>query len=283
MIVDAFAKVNLSLGVRPRDDSGYHPIRSLAQSIAWPDRLTLDFADEDTFTFTDSEYIAAESDNLSWRAVAAVRDELAVGSPLALDLEKRIPLAAGLGGGSADAAAGLVAASRLLHAPPDAAPRLAPGLGSDVPFCLVGGMAWMEGRGERVFPIPIETDYALAVAVPMALRLRSVEVYRRWDDLDGPMGAPVGEHHLPPSLRSFGPLGNDLLPAALDLRPELGDWMADMASRWGRPVLMTGSGSGVFGFFVDAEEAADAVSRVEHAVVWAGEPVPWGTRIVVDE
>jgi 4-diphosphocytidyl-2-C-methyl-D-erythritol kinase len=283
MIVDGFAKVNLSLGVRPRDDSGYHPIRSLAQSIEWPDRLALDFADEDTFTIAGSEDIAAESDNLAWRAVAAVRDELAVRRPLALDLEKRIPLAAGLGGGSADAAAGLVAAARLLDAPPDAARRLAPGLGSDVPFCLVGGMAWMEGRGERVSAIPIETDYALAVAVPVALRLRSDEVYRRWDDLDGPMGASVGGHHLPPSLRSFGPLGNDLLPAALDLRPELGDWMADMASRWGRPVLMTGSGSGVFGFFVDAEEAADAVLRVKHALVWAGEPVPSGTRIAVDE
>jgi 4-diphosphocytidyl-2-C-methyl-D-erythritol kinase len=108
MIVDGFAKVNLSLRVRSRDASGYHQIRSLAQSIAWSDRVSLDVAEgEDRFTI-DGDLLADET-NLAWRAVVAVRSDAGQRRPLALHLVKHIALAAGLGGGSADAALGLVA------------------------------------------------------------------------------------------------------------------------------------------------------------------------------
>lgn len=279
MIVDGFAKVNLSLRVRARDSSGYHQIRSLAQSIGWSDRVSLGFAeDEDRFT-VDGD-LPAEETNLAWRAVAAVRSDAGLRRPVDLHLVKRIALAAGLGGGSADAAAGLVAASRLLGSAPDVAARLAPALGSDVPFCLVGGAAWMEGRGETVTAVGVEPDFSVAVAVP-PFELSTAAVYRRWDELDGPGGVAIEGRRLPPSLRGFEPLGNDLLPAALDLRPELGDWMAALAARWERTVLLTGSGPAVFAFFADVDEASGAAAAVDGArAVWAGRAVAAGTRVI---
>ncbi|MEK7252168.1 MAG: 4-(cytidine 5'-diphospho)-2-C-methyl-D-erythritol kinase [Actinomycetota bacterium] len=279
MIVEGFAKVNLSLRVRPRDTSGYHPIRSLVQSIGWADRVTLGFAhDEDGFT-VDGD-LPAEEDNLAWRAVNAVRRDAGSRRPVLLHLEKRIAVAAGLGGGSADAAAGLVAASRLLQSAPEAATRLAPELGSDVAFCLVGGTAWMEGRGEVVTGVPIETDYAVAVMVP-PFELSTAEVYRRWDEMDGPAGVGVEGRSLPPSLREYAPFANDLVPAALDLNPHLGEWKKDLGRAWGRPALLSGSGPAVFGFFSDEEEANAAIAVVEGARgLWAGVPVSFGTRLV---
>ncbi len=196
-----------------------------------------------------------------------------------LHLEKRIAVAAGLGGGSADAAAGLVAAVRLLGGPTDLAARLAPDLGSDVPFCLVGGTAWMEGRGEAITSVPLHTDYALAVAVPR-FELPTAAVYRRWDELGEPVAPALEARHLPPALRDVDELGNDLLLAARDLRPALGDWMAELGAVWQRPVLLTGSGPACFAFFADEDEANSASRAVRDArAVWAGAPSPVGVRV----
>jgi 4-diphosphocytidyl-2-C-methyl-D-erythritol kinase len=264
--------------VRRRDDSGYHPLRSLVQSVGWADRLTLEIADDDAFTI-DGDLLVAE-DNLAWRAVEAVRHDAAVRTRCSLHLHKQIAVAAGLGGGSADAAAGLVAATGLLRSRAGTAARLAPDLGSDVPFCLVGGTAWMEGRGEVVTPVPFRPDYALAVAVP-PFEVPTASVYHRWDALEEPSGVPVDPRHIPPSLRGFEDLANDLLPAVLDLHPALGDWMLDLSRRWGRPVLLTGSGPACFGFFSDEDEAQSAVASVQGArAVWAGMPVSHGVRVV---
>jgi len=280
VIVEAFAKVNLFLAVRTRDTTGYHPIRSLMQSIGWSDTLSLDWAHEDRFTLGGTAHLAADMDNLAWRAVVAVRDDTVSRRPMALDLIKRIPEAAGLGGGSADAAGGLIASSRLHGVPAGATDRLAPDLGSDVPFCLVGGTAWVEGRGELVTPVPLVAGYTLAVVVP-PIELSTPAVYRRWDELGGPTGTGIGDRRLPPSLRDLGPLSNDLLPAATSLYPQLGDWIADLVGRWERPVLLTGSGAGLFGFFVDADEAAEAAASVPGARgAWAGAPETTGWRVV---
>jgi 4-diphosphocytidyl-2-C-methyl-D-erythritol kinase len=277
VIVSAFAKVNLSLRVRPRDAAGYHPVRSLVQSIAWADRLTMEPADEDDFAITGD--LPAEEDNLAWQAATAVRRAIGVRRALRLQLEKHIAVAAGLGGGSADAAAGLVAATGVLRGPAELPSLLAPGLGSDVPFCLVGGTAWMEGRGEVITAVPLRPDYALAVAVP-PFELSTAAVYRRWDQLDGPVGPAVGGRSLPPSLRSFEELGNDLLPAATSLHSDLADWMSDLAERWERPVQLTGSGPACFGFFADDTEATEALRTVTGArAMWSGVPMAVGVRV----
>jgi len=276
MRAEAFAKVNLSLRVGARDASGKHPLRSLVQSIDWADRIDLDAAPADSFAVTGLPAPADES-NLAWRAVEAVRAASARPGPAALILEKRIPLAAGLGGGSADAAASLVLAAAMFGvSDPD---RLAPGLGADVPFCLLGGSAWMEGYGERLTPLPPVAGFWLAVAVP-PFEVSTGAAYARWDDLDGPGGPAVAGRDLPPELRPFEPLANDLVPAALSLVPGLGDWAADLRRLWGRSVLMSGSGPAHFAFFPTASEAGAAAGAVAGARgARACRPVPQGWQV----
>ncbi len=199
--------------------------------------------------------------NLAWRAVAAVREALGEERPLHLRLDKQIPVAAGLGGGSADAAAALHLAARLLRAPAGLVDELAPTLGSDVPFCVVGGTARVSGRGDVVERLGFVGGYGLGLVVP-PVELATPAVYRRWDELGGPLGEPFPERALPPVLRPHAPLANDLYPAAASLAPALDEWRGELQSAWARPVLMSGSGPTLMGFFLDAEEAEAALGDV---------------------
>ena len=119
----------------------------------------------------------------------------------------------------------------------------------------------MEGYGERITAVDAVRDCAVAVVVP-PFELSTPEVYRSWDRMDGPKGPGVEGRNLPPALREFGPLRNDLTPAAIAVEPELGDWIADLADRWARPVCLSGSGPALFGYFTDVDEATSAAAEV---------------------
>jgi 4-diphosphocytidyl-2-C-methyl-D-erythritol kinase len=256
---EAPAKLNFDLRVAPPDRNGMHPLRSLIQTIEWFDLLTIEVGDEDALHIRGAD-LPDDRENLVWKAA----DGLGVDNrpPLDVVLEKRIPEAAGLGGGSSDAAAILQAVGRdLLGLPEARVQQVAASVGADVAYFLSGGTAWMEGYGEKVTRLAQVSDFAVAVAVP-EFDLATPEVYRRWDELEGPTGPVVEGRDLPPSLRRFGDLRNDLTPAAIDLRPELADWISDLAGRWERPVLMSGSGPSCFAFFLDLGEAGEAAATV---------------------
>jgi 4-diphosphocytidyl-2-C-methyl-D-erythritol kinase len=253
---DAFAKVNLGLIVSGAGPDGYHPLRSLVQSVSWADRVELAASEEDVFTVAGMEQ---SDDNLAWRAIDVVRAATNRRNPVALHLEKQIAVAAGLGGGSADAAATLALAADLYGLPSERRRDSALNLGADVPFCLIGGLAILEGRGERIRQEPLAEGFALGIVVPN-FELSTRAVYRQWDEAGEPAGAPFPASQLPPSLRGYQPLRNDLQPAAESLVPELADRRADLAHRWGRPVAMSGSGPALFGFFVDEDEARAAIA-----------------------
>ncbi len=257
----AYAKVNLSLRVRSPRADGLHPLSGLFSSISFHDELIVDTAVEDRFTASGGVAMPDGSDNLAWRAATAMREEVGAVTPLAIELRKRIPSAAGLGGGSADAAAALAATARLFAAPPEVAARLAPGLGSDVPFCLVGGCALVEGIGDVVAPLEPLSGFALAVVVP-PVEVATPSVYDAWDRLGGPAGPAIEGAALPPVLRGHGPLRNDLTPAAIDIAPAIAEWRAELESAWGRPVALSGSGPALFGYFLDAAEAEDALGAI---------------------
>jgi len=138
---------------------------------------------------------------------------------------------------------------------------LAPALGSDVPFCIVGGTARVSGHGEVVTTLDALDGFSLAVVVP-PIELATPAVFRRWDELDEPTGLDIPGRDLPPALREEAPLRNDLYPAAAAIAPVIDDWRADLAAAWGRPVLMSGSGPSLYGFFVDKEEATAAVAGI---------------------
>lgn len=255
------AKLNLSLLVEPPLPSGYHPIRSLAQTVDWFDLVRVaEGQGEDSLEVSGA--VIDTEENLVARAVEAMRDLHPV-PPLSIALEKHLPVAAGLGGGSSDAAAALRAVEELSGADPSLADEVAPRLGSDVPLFLVGGSVEVGGTGERVERLSPLGGFALAIVVP-DLQLATADVYRRWDTLEGPEGDEVPEVYLPPSLRGLVPMRNDLLPAALDLVPELGDFMGDVRSIWGAAVCLTGSGGACFGYFPTVDEAMEAAASASH-------------------
>lgn len=255
------AKLNLSLRVGARDGSGFHPLHSLVQTIEWYDEVTVTTAEEDQLRVEGAE-LPEGGGNLAWKAVEVWRRSTGSNRPrLAVSLSKRLPVAAGLGGGSSDAAAVLAALADLSGGDHAVLPELAAAVGSDVPFLLRGGTALMEGRGERLTPRPPLSGFAVAVAVP-PFELVTAEVYAVWDQLEGPEGPSLDGRVLPPALRHEAPLVNDLTPAARRLRPELGDWMDELARRWERRVAMSGSGPACFAFFTDLDEAAGAAADV---------------------
>lgn len=212
----ARAKLTLSLRVTGVRSDGYHLIDSEMVTLDLADRLH--FAEGEGLTVTGlgaGGAVPAGPQNLVRRALDAV------GRTAAVRLEKRIPTGGGLGGGSADAAAVLrwAGVSDL---------RTAVRLGADVPFCLAGGRARVRGVGEILEPLPFDEvagrPYTLLVP---PLHVSTVEVYRAWDRL----GGPVGEH------------GNDLEPAALAVAPELAEWRERLARATGQTPCLAGSGA----------------------------------------
>ena len=262
VVWEAPAKVNLSLELRPPDRSGYHPLRSLCQTIERLDLLTVGEGEDERLQIDGADLSTGE-DNLVWRAIRCL-----VGRPdrprLDLHLDKQIPAAAGLGGGSADAAAALLGAAGVYGRSRDEAEGCAEQVGADVPYFLVGGSMWMEGHGEILTEVEPLAGFCVAVAVP-DIAIPTSDAYSRWDALGGPVGPELDGPDLPPTLRSYAPLRNDLTPAAISLQPDLGDWSSELGRHWGRPVAMTGSGSAFFAFFADIDEAAHACEAVADA------------------
>lgn len=272
---EAPAKVNLSLLVHPPDAGGMHPLDSIVQTVDWLDHLVLAGGEsEDSLTIEGLEIDAEE--NLVLAASRLVRETTHF-SPVHHILEKAIPAGAGLGGGGSDAAATLQSHVDRGRISPQQAHALAPKLGADVRLFLEGGSQRVRGHGEKLTELAPLRGFAMLVVVP-EFRLSTVEVYRRWDRLEGPEGEAFTEAALPPDLRDGMPMRNDLLPAALDVEPLLGDFMADLRHVLGADVGLTGSGSACFAYFTDVDEAASAGASAERIgdVIRVVEPRPVG-------
>jgi 4-diphosphocytidyl-2-C-methyl-D-erythritol kinase len=253
------AKVNLVLQVGPRRPSGLHEVCSLMASIDLADTVSVGLADHDEVVCRP----ALEDPNLASAAVGAFREAVAGElPPLRVEIVKRIPVAAGLGGGSADAAATLRAANRLAGTPLDGAElrRVAATLGSDVPSQIEPRHALVTGTGERVEPLALAAMVLLIV--PAAEGLSTAAVYEEADRI----GA-TRERLGPDRVRELAalPLGqlaaameNDLEAAAVALRPELVHVREALLRRSALAARVTGSGPTVFGVYADrgAAEAA---------------------------
>jgi 4-diphosphocytidyl-2-C-methyl-D-erythritol kinase len=213
--------------------------------------------------------VPADSTNLAARAAHAIVPE---GTDLAISIEKAIPAGAGLGGGSADAAAVLRLLRDAGHAAADRVEEVAAKLGSDIPVCVHGGAAWMKGRGEVVEPLELGAPVDLVIAVP-PFGCSTPAVYRAWDDMQGPSGrwsapAPAAVSHLLPAL------GNDLEPAALAVEPRLAGVQSLVEAACGAPAVLAGSGSSWFAVVDGPDAAAAAAERLQGdplvAHAWAG-------------
>ncbi|GAA1933881.1 4-(cytidine 5'-diphospho)-2-C-methyl-D-erythritol kinase [Nocardioides hwasunensis] len=282
LTVRAPAKINLHLGVGRVRDDGFHPLDTVYQALSIYDDLSVGSAAEVRLSISVADYIDRAGvpdgeDNLVSRAVAAMARHHGRELPVDLVLDKSIPLAGGMAGGSADAAAALLAVDRWhdLRTSDDALLALAAGLGSDVPFSLVGGTARGVGRGEVVVPVE-DTGAWWWVAVPSTEGLSTPTVYRHFDTMrpDAPE-VPASAEPLLEALASGEPvrlaraLHNDLQEPAIDLRPELGDLIVRGEAEGALRGIVSGSGPTVV-FLCDSADGATATGR---ALAGAGHDV----------
>jgi len=230
-VYESPAKLNLALLVEPPREDGLHLIQSLVQTIEWVDRLEVEESEEDNLVIEGADL--DPDDNLVIRALRAVREKGFV-PPLDLRLSKDIPIGAGLGGGSSNAATMLVAAAEAGRLPSSVPEGLAPSLGADVALFLTGGTMLITGVGEEIESLRPLSGFAVAVVVP-PFEISTKDAYRRWDEMEGPMGESIEPRLLPPGLREGIPIRNDLTVAAWELEPTLADFMADLRARWGGP------------------------------------------------
>jgi 4-diphosphocytidyl-2-C-methyl-D-erythritol kinase len=256
------AKLNLCLYVGPRRDDGLHEIRSLFEPLELADELRITEASADEVI---SEGI--EGSDLTATALAALREYGWDGPPLRIEVRKRVPVAAGLGGGSADAAAVL----RLARGEIEGLRAIAAGIGADVPSQLQPRPCLVAGAGEVIEPAPPPAEHGV-VLIPQPQGLATSEVYAEADRL----GTPRGESELEAIRRGLrdavdeggSPLDyrehlvNELQPAAISLRPEIEMALGALAEAGAAHAMVTGSGPTVFGLFPTAEEAAEAAARL---------------------
>jgi 4-diphosphocytidyl-2-C-methyl-D-erythritol kinase len=266
LTIHAPAKVNLTLEVIRRRPDGFHDICSVMQAISLADELSLTPAG-DLHLECDRPDLAGP-DNLVWRAADLLRRVTGTRKGAAMLLRKNIPVAAGLGGGSSDAAAALQGLSALwqLHLSPSHLQELAAQLGSDVPFFLAGGVALAEGRGERLTALPpLPLCWLVLVKPPIGISAGAAYAAlspadfsdgsrtRRW------LADATAHHTLPPPFNALEPAALRVAPAADTARKALLAAGADHA-------LMSGSGSAFFSL----TEAPDAARRIFERVREAG-------------
>ncbi len=259
-------KVNLSLFVgAPRAD-GLHPLVSVVQAVTLADELTMMPAETDEVVCP-----GIEGPNLAAAALAAFRAATGWAEPQSITIAKRIPVAAGMGGGSADAAAVLRLAARAAGGVDDARlHELAVDLGADVPSLLFPGRVVMTGAGEHVDRLPDPDPFGLLI-VPSPHTLSTPAVYREFDRLGGARSTEELATRAGEARAGATPPVNDLEPAARALCPAI-DPVLDAVRAAGATVAMvSGSGPTVFGLFDDPEAARAAAASVPGAI--AAEPV----------
>ncbi|MHB9054510.1 MAG: 4-(cytidine 5'-diphospho)-2-C-methyl-D-erythritol kinase [Thermoleophilia bacterium] len=291
--VFAPAKINLCLIVGPRRHDGFHPICSLMEKIKLFDTLqTMPEAEGTGIRLTGSGLPLgiASGENIVMRAARALEREAGRKLDVGIELRKEIPVAAGLGGGSSDAAAilKLLVFHLDLDVPPERLAALALSLGADVPFFLAPGPQLAGGIGEELEPLAGLPDYALVLVKPAA-SLSTAAVYEAFDRQAGGVhdfdarcrrirekigalataGAAAGPEAL------VGLMENDLEPAAAELFPELGAIKQQIMETGALAARMSGSGSSLFGIFPDLRAARAAAGALAESCpqVWAVEPL----------
>jgi len=276
MDVKARAKLNLTLDVLGKRPDGYHDLRMLMQTIDLADELTLEENDSGSLTVRNTlTFLPTGEKNLA--AAAALRFWEALGMErrgLSISIRKQIPVCAGMGGGSSDAAAVLRALNQAAGGPfsLEKLAEIGGAVGSDVPYCVLGGTALAEGRGERLTPLtPLPPCWA--VVCKPEFSVSTPELFARIDtarprcrpDTDGALAA-LAAGDLGGVARRMYNVFEDALPGRC--RARVNDLKAALIDRGALGAVMTGTGSAVFGLFADRETAGEAF---EHVREYAGE------------
>jgi 4-diphosphocytidyl-2-C-methyl-D-erythritol kinase len=279
----AFAKVNYALDVLGLRADGYHEISTVLQSISLADEVELRRAAGGFALTLEPAEIGPPEQNTAYVAWRLLQRLTGGELPVEVTLRKRIPARAGLGGGSADAAAVLVGLNEIfgLGLQVDELREIGAGIGADVPFCISGGTALGEGVGEILTPLPAPQAHRLVIAKPLR-SAATAGIYRAYDE-----AKTEGTHSVGPvvsALRSrsvtdlASAVGNDLAPVTRDFVPEVAALERTLLASGALGASMSGSGTAVYGIFGDEETAGGAKDAVDAPFVGVYEPVSRGVE-----
>lgn len=257
----ALAKINLGLDVVRKREDGYHEVRMIMQTIRLYDQIRLTITEKPgIFVKTNLFYLPVNEDNLVYKSAKILKDEFGIKKGIAIDLKKFIPVAAGMAGGSSDAAAVLVGMNRLfsLGLSKEELMKRGVGIGADVPYCIMRGTALAEGIGEILTPLPPMQGCHVLIAKP-GIHVSTKFVYsalkanelKEHPDIDGQIKAlEAGD------LRQLAQkMGNVLETVTMPEYPVIGEIKKVMMAGGAIGAMMSGSGPTVFGLFEDEKKA----------------------------
>lgn len=264
----AHGKINLGLDVIGERPDGYHEVKMIMQTVEVCDSLEFEAIEEDDIQLSsDSSFLPLDGDNLICRACRLMKDEYGIKQGVRIKLEKCIPVAAGMAGGSADAAAALVAMNEIfaLGLSQDRLMELGVRLGADVPYCIMKGTALSEGIGEKLTKLAPMPDCYILIAKP-GISVSTKEAYD---------GLVLDEHTIHPDIDGMvkaietddlkgitDRMGNVLEAVTADRHEEIDILKSVMKDRGALNAMMTGSGPTVFGIYDDRTAAMDTVRYI---------------------
>lgn len=268
IVCKAMAKVNLGLDVLRRRQDGYHEVRMIMQSVDLYDVLTFEKTEAAGIVIrTNKKNIPTDQRNLIYKAADLLMRKYSITDGLCVTLEKRIPMAAGMAGGSTDAAAVFVAINELfsLHMTQESMCELAVTIGADVPYCIVGGTVLAEGIGEKLTKLADAPACTLLIAKP-SVGVSTKYVYenlhadklRQHPDIDGMLTA-ICEDDLDGVAKRLGNVLETVTVKAYPVIEKLKSWMMEHGAV---NALMSGSGPTVFGIYKEAQEAQRACEQL---------------------
>lgn len=279
--ISAHAKINLGLDVTGKRENGYHEVSMIMQSLELCDEIELSGTRDGNISLVmedmrgnGSTAIPADGTNLMCRAAELMRDMFGGFEGVAMRLKKRIPSEAGMGGGSADAAAVFLGINSLFDLGVSETELAAAGakLGADIPFCMLGGTARAEGIGERLTPIAAKEAWHVLVIKPVQ-GMSTPEVYRAYDRaadsgavISRPDIAGLEKALISGDLRMLsGCMGNVLEYAVIPKLPVIGRIREELKDSGAAAYMMTGSGSAVFGLYDDRKRMSMAAQHFGEA------------------
>ena len=271
MRLQAFAKINLGLDVLGKREDGYHEVRMIMQTIRMYDQLDMRKSVEPGIHLTtNKKYIPVDENNLVWRAAKLMMDTCGIIEGVSIHLHKVIPVAAGMAGGSSDAAATLVGMNRLFHCglSKEKLMELGVQIGADVPYCVLRGTALAEGIGEKLTVFPPMPDCWILIGKP-GISVSTKYVYTTLDlntdtvhpDIDG-MKKALEDGNL------YGiteRMGNVLQDVTIPAYPEVERIKEQMKTLGAVNAMMSGSGPTVFGIFDNEEKAQKACQKLRES------------------
>ena len=271
MRLQAFAKINLGLDVLGKREDGYHEVRMIMQTIRMYDQLDMRKSVEPGIHLTtNKKYIPVDENNLVWRAAKLMMDTCGIMEGVSIHLHKVIPVAAGMAGGSSDAAATLVGMNRLFHCglSKEKLMELGVQIGADVPYCVLRGTALAEGIGEKLTVLPPMPDCWILIGKP-GISVSTKYVYTTLDlntntvhpDIDG-MKKALEDGNLYGITERMGNVLQDVtIPAYLEVE-RIKEQMKTLGAV---NAMMSGSGPTIFGIFDNEEKAQEACQKLRES------------------